>query len=417
MSLLEQLYSEQVWWDYLTYKIESGHLSKRKSDDLKKYILNKEYEPFVRKIACGESFNPPVKKILSKRHSSRKRTVYIYAREENYILKLLTYLLIRKYDYLFPPNLYSFRANHGVRRAVEYLRNFKNLSQMYVCKTDIHDYFNSVDISLMIPMLKAVMCDEPWSFWFIVSLLEDSRVMLPDGSMIEEKKGIMAGVPLSSFLANLYLRDMDMYFFEHGNSYARYSDDIIVFTSEEKAIYDVADTVHRYLERLHLTVNEKKEKIITPHEEWEFLGISYKDRIFDVSEVSAGKLKKKMRRKSRALVRWKDKKGADSERAVKAFIRTFNDKLYCNTLENELTWTRWFFPVINTSATLAEIDRYMQDCIRYIATGKRNNGRFKYRYADMKKSGYRSLVHEYYQLKRHRVDDNEKPVSDGNDQG
>ena len=27
------------------------------------------------------------------------------------------------------------------------------------------------------------------------------------------------------------------------------------------------------------------------------------------------------------------------------------------------------FPVINTHKTLAEIDYYMQDCIRYIATG------------------------------------------------
>lgn len=68
------------------------------------------------------------------------------------------------------------------------------------------------------------------------------------------------------------------------------------------------------------------------------------------------------------------------------------------------------FPVINTHKTLAEIDYYMQDCIRYIATEKRNNGRFKYRYADMKKLGYRSLVHEYYLLKRHRIDDNETSV-------
>lgn len=281
---------------------------------------------------------------------------------------------------------------------------------MYVCKTDIHDYFNSVDINLLIPMLQAVMSDEPIILKFIISLLNDGRVMLPDRSIVEERKGIMAGVPLSSFLANLYLREMDICFFESGNNYARYSDDIIIFTKDEATCIKAADTVHRYLEHLNLSVNEKKEKMVVPHETWEFLGISYKDRIFDVSKVSAEKLKKKMRRKSRALVRWKDKKGADSERAVKAFVRTFNNKLYSSDLENELTWTRWFFPVINTHKTLAEIDHYMQDCIRYIATGKRNNGRFKYRYADMKKLGYRSLVHEYYLLKRHRVDDNETPV-------
>ena len=33
-----------------------------------------------------------------------------------------------------------------------------------------------------------------------------------NGEQIEEQKGIMAGVPISSFLANYYLKDMDLYF-------------------------------------------------------------------------------------------------------------------------------------------------------------------------------------------------------------
>lgn len=34
----------------------------------------------------------------------------IFLREENYVLKLLTYLLIRQYDDVFAKNLYSFRV-------------------------------------------------------------------------------------------------------------------------------------------------------------------------------------------------------------------------------------------------------------------------------------------------------------------
>ena len=151
---------------------------------------------------------------------------------------------------------------------------------------------------------------------------------------------------------------------------------------------------------MHLTINEKKESFSAPHEKWEFLGISFQDNVFDVSKVSADKLKKKMRRKSRALDRWKDKKGLENECAAKAFIRIFNNKLYCNSSDNELTWTRWFFPMINTAATLSEIDRYMQDCIRYLATGRRTAGRYRFRYEDMKRLGYRSLVHEYYEIKK-----------------
>lgn len=400
MNLLEQLYSAQVWNEYLAYKTASGHLSKEKKEDLIHYVYEKQYIPTVRRIESGEPFNPPEKKIISKHGSNKKRVVYIYSREENNVLKLLTFLLIRKYDSIFSPNLYSFRKNHGVRRAIEYLKQYRNLSGMYVYKADIHDYFNSVDIALLIPMLESIMFDEPVVLRFVISLLVDSRVRLPDGSIVEERKGIMAGVPLASFLANVYLHEMDSFFFENGNNYFRYSDDIIVFSKGGEESYEAALAVRRSLGHMHLTINEKKESFSAPHEKWEFLGISFQDNVFDVSKVSADKLKKKMRRKSRALDRWKDKKGLENECAAKAFIRIFNNKLYCNSSDNELTWTRWFFPMINTAATLSEIDRYMQDCIRYLATGRRTAGRYRFRYEDMKRLGYRSLVHEYYEIKK-----------------
>ena len=103
-----------------------------------------------------------------------------------------------------------------------------------------------------------------------------------------------------------------------------------------------------------------------------------------------------MRRKTRALSRWADKKGVPREMAARAFIKRFNSKLYDNPVYSELTWTRWFFPVINTDKTLKEIDSYMLECIRYLATGKRNKSKYDFRYEDIKKLGYRSLINEYY---------------------
>ena len=56
----------------------------------------------------------------------------------------------------------------------------------------------------------------------------------------------------------------------------------------------------------------------------------------------------------------------------------------------------WYFPVINTAESLGVIDRYAQDCLRFLLSGKRTKARFSVRYEDMKKLGYRNLVHEYY---------------------
>ena len=135
---------------------------------------------------------------------------------------------------------------------------------------------------------------------------------------------------------------------------------------------------------------------------WTFLGICYRDGVIDVAPASVEKLKAKMRRKTRALVRWQARKGATGVNAAKAFIRVFNRKLFENPVEHELTWVRWYFPLINTADSLKIIDEYSQSCIRYLATGTHTKAAYNFRYEQMKELGYISLVNRYY--KKDRLD-------------
>ena len=93
------------------------------------------------------------------------------------------------------------------------------------------------------------------------------------------------------------------------------------------------------------------------------------------------------------------KKNTDSNRAISAVIRKFNRKFYMVDNTRELTWSLWYFPVINTVEGLHEIDEYMQQELRYVATGKHNKKNYNIRYSDLKRLGYRSLVHEYHKCK------------------
>lgn len=399
MSLIKQLYDKQSWCDFLTYKQASGHISRNDEADLKRFIESGEYVGTMRRIE-ESGFSIPQKRYVNKVHSTRKRVVYIFPRDENYVLKLLTFLLIRRYDSIFAENLFSFRARHGVRTAVGFLKGLPDLSDKYVYKADISDYFNSVDVERLLPVLRAVMAGDAPALGLIAALLTDNRVILPDGSIVSEHKGIMAGVPLSSFLANLYLKDLDWYFAQKHVLYARYSDDIILFAPTAEARDCAAAYIRNYLNSVGLDINPDKECCVPPHCKWTFLGVSFENGVFDVSEVSARKLMMKMRRKSRALLRWKARKHVDNAYAVRAFIKIINRKLYDNDRHAELTWTRWFFPLINTPQTLKKIDRYMQDCLRYVATERRNSRRYRFGYEDMKRLGYRSMVHEYYSIKQ-----------------
>ena len=107
-----------------------------------------------------------------------------------------------------------------------------------------------------------------------------------------------------------------------------------------------------------------------------------------------------MRRKARALSRWQDRSCLSPDKAARAFIRIFNRKLLEEADDSDLSWSRWFFSVINTTESLRVIDHYAQDCLRVLLSGTRTKARYNARYEDLKALGYRSLVHAYYAYRK-----------------
>lgn len=399
--MIELLMNENMWDEFYRHKTEKGILLEKDRQKLEGFIRSKEYMTIVEKILQGESFSTPRKVCISKMHSQKKRIVYVYEEAENYVLKGLTYLLQKKYDFIFADNLYSFRPGTGVKDAIYKMSHVPDISKKWSYKVDISNYFNSVPVGQMLDRLKHVLAQDEDVYLFLEKLLNDPYVLF-DGKIQKEEKGIMAGTPISTFLANVYLAHMDHYFREKQILYARYSDDIIVFEDSEKALKKVSGYILEELEKAGLAVNLKKECMTKPGEQWTFLGVCYQNGKIDVSPVSVEKLKAKMSRKTRVLMRWKVRNQVSGEHAAKAFIRVFNKKLFENDMEHELTWARWYFPLINTTDSLKILDKYSQDCIRYLATGKRTKSAYNFRYADMKEIGYISLVNRYYNMQKIR---------------
>ena len=397
MPLLNCLSNQNIWIQYFEYKVQYGHLCENEAQDLFRFIHNQEYIGILNKIAA-EGLSTPCKKQIQKIDSTKKRIVYTFPKEENYILKLLTYLLIRMYDGVFSPNLYSFRANYSVKQAFQHILSTSNIDQYYTYKVDISDYFNSIDLDILLPSLHKVLSNDLALYEFIEAILKNPFVV-ENGEIKQEKKGVMAGCPIAAFLANVYLSDLDKMFAEEDTIYCRYSDDIIIFTKNKEAQERIKQKLLTTLENYHLTVNTAKEVATIPDEPWTFLGLKYDNEQMDVSDIAVKKIKAKMRRKTRALIRWKNLKNKEPIYAVKAFINAFNKKFYNNTDVHDMTWSRWYFPLITTDKSLRVIDQYMQECIRYIATEKHTKSRYNFRYNQMKELGYQSLVNNWYENK------------------
>ncbi len=395
MDYLDRMKDPIEWEKYYRYCESSDHIGKRDLRLLREYIDGRKYSAVLDNIKNDVPFPYPYKYTLNKMGVDKKRIVYTYDETENYVLKMIAFLLHDK-DKIFAENLFSFRHDQGVRKAIASLVNKADISEYYSYKLDIHDYFNSVDVERILSRLQKVLKDEECTYTLINDILLNPCVVSEEGSLIEERKGIMAGVPISSFLANLYLTDLDWHFQNKKIIYARYSDDIIVFAKSQAELEEYREYIESYLLNERLTLNPKKICYSEPNSQWNYLGIKYKSGVIDISDVSFKKMKAKMRRKARALYRWKIKNNASDERAIRAYIKAMNNKLYNNPNKHELTWTRWFFPLINTSDSLHKLDAYLLECIRYIATGKHTKANFNIRYYTIKEYGYKSLVNAFY---------------------
>ena len=393
----DKLIDNNLWIDYLNTKLDKEFIPKKEKDELKSFIMDKKYESIVNDIYNNTyKFATPIKHLINKNYGLKKRIVYTYTDEEMQILKFIAYLLY-DYDYLFSKNLYSFRKKIGVKNAVNSLIKTKNIKNMYGYKLDIKNYFNSINSSILLTNLKKDIKDK--DLFNLFNELLTNEYTIYNNELIKEEKGSIAGNPLSAFLSNYYLREMDEYFWNENVFYIRYVDDIILFVNKKEEIDKYKKIIYKYLEKYELIPNTSKENFYDKGDTFEFLGFSFSKGKVDLSKNTIHKIKGKIKRTSRGLRRWMLRKDASPSGTIKAMNRKYNRKFYGKD-NTELSWKYWFFPTINTSDSLKVIDNYYQQEIRYLVTGKHNKKNYKkVPYKLLKDCNYKPLVHEYYKLK------------------
>jgi hypothetical protein len=391
--LLDTLDKPAHWQAFQAHKLAKSQLTRREADALAEFVEKEGYREPVRKLRDGD-FPYPQRREVNKSGSTRKRVVYTFPESETWVLKLLAFELYR-YDAHQPPGCYSFRRGTGAHMAVRELAATPGIEKMWCYKADVHDYFNSISVPLLIDDLGCVIGDDPDLLGFITGLLSADKAW-EAGRLLEGPRGAMAGMPLSPFLANIHLASLDARFFGV-RPYARYSDDIVVFAETREEIDACRAVILGELEIRGLSVNPDKESLSAPGEPWEFLGFSYSGGELDLSAATRKKLKAKIRRKARALRRWMLRKDVPAEKAVRVMIRIYNRKFFSGTGPDELNWSRWFFPLLTRDESLREIDHYLQQWLRWIPTGRHRAANRRLSYAKLQELGYRTLVHEFHQ--------------------
>lgn len=397
VSVLHAISQKENWEEFLAYKTERQHLNQKEQSLIEDYVKNEKYIEAARQIEAGTFPNEYAqKKFVNKSGTRKKRVVYSFSEDTNITLKFIAHYLY-VYDNIFEKNCYAFRKNYGVKQALGRLMSGRRFSQMYCYKVDIQDYFNSIDVDLLLEKMKFIMESDPMLYGVFQRILQEKRVRFENRIIVEEH-GAMAGIPIAPFFANIYLQSVDRLFYEKKVDYFRYSDDVLIFADSKEQLDEYKMIFAIQLKEHKLTVNPTKVSEKIPGEAIEFLGFAYCEGRLDLSENTKTKIKGKIKRKAEALRRWQRKKGLAPEKAAIGFINAMNKKFFGYKDDDDFTWERWFFPNLTVTDGLKEIDHYMQEYIRYCVTGRHYKGNFRITYEQMKDWGYRNLVHAYYEF-------------------
>lgn len=360
------------------------------------YVNNGEMDRDVERLRNHDFFlDYPRQVKVRKRNSDRRRTVYCFSEKENFLLKYMTFILL-DFDYLHSDSLCSFRTENLTAKFFKKVKQQDSHRQLYIAKADFHDYGGSLDQDTLLTIIQPFFKNDP-DFYAFVSWLMTRNAFYRNGELIHERVSIIEGLPIGNFLNNLYLRDMDFELEEKAVLYMRYTDDVAVFTDSYEEAQEALNIVRRYAKELKLTVNEKKTEIILPHEEAELLGIQVFDGGFDIGDYAIKKLTDKLKKYSDKQLRRINHHRITKEQAMRNMIY-FYDRLFFGHKVNdhELNWVIHAFPIITRLDGLKKIDAVAQDCIRICGSGRKTNAKYRIRYEDMVKNGYRNLIHAYY---------------------
>ena len=339
---------------------------------------------------------PPVEAWVNK-VDGRKKRVFQYPPADELLFRAVNALLQPAAVEVASPWCRSFLPGGGARAAFRSVLADRGVAAKAALRLDVRDYFNSIDVVDLLARVPEPFASGPVDALLRAALL-DRRVEV-DGTVVDGgRKGVMAGTPLAPLLATLYLRELDE---EIGRAatYARYSDDIAVLAPPGE-LEALERLVRARLAERGLEVNEAKSGVAGPGQPWDFLGFRYHAGCVSLAPITTHKLKARATRLARRLLRWRERSGAAPDRALAAFVRRTNRRLFSVPEERaEFSWATWFLPLLDRPDDLAALDAHVQREARYAATGRRTAAaRRLFDYPSLVEAGHLPLVHAFWAL-------------------
>jgi len=239
-------------------------------DDLPAH-LTANWEATRMQLLAGTYQPQPVKRQEIPKRGGGVRQLGIPTVLDRFIQQCLLQALQPQFDPTFSQHSHGFRPGRRAHDAVVAAQRFIQEGRRWVADVDLEKFFDRVNHDVLMGRLAKRIAD-PRVLRLIRRYLEAG--IMANGVVRERYEGTPQGGPLSPLLANVLLDEVDKELEKRGLAFARYADDLNVYTGSERAAEDAMVTLKRLYARLRLRVNDSKSAVARAWER-KFLGFSF----------------------------------------------------------------------------------------------------------------------------------------------
>jgi len=232
----------------------------------------REHWPELRKRLLEGTYTPqPVLRVEIPKPGGGIRKLGIPTVVDRVIQQAITQILSPMFDSGFSESSFGFRPGRRAHDAVRQALKYQQEGKQWVVDLDLKQFFDEVDHDILMARLGRKVKDKRLKR-LINGYLKAG--VFSEGACHPTGKGTPQGGPLSPFLSNVLLDDLDKELERRGLSFCRYADDVNIYVRSSQAGDRVMRSITRFVEdKLKLKINREKSAVARP---WKrsFLGFS-----------------------------------------------------------------------------------------------------------------------------------------------
>lgn len=283
---------------------------------------------------------------IPKPGSTEKRKLGIPGVLDRMIQQAVLQVLQRKWDRTFSDSSYGFRPGRSAHQAIAKAQSHIKAGCGYVVDMDLERFFDRVNHDRLMSRLALRIGDKRVlrliRAYLRAGILENGLVSVPT-------EGTPQGGPLSPFLSNVVLDELDKELESRGHRYVRYADDCNIYVSSRRAGERVMGSVSRFItRRLKLRVNASKSAVDTPQNRM-FLGYTFTGGKWPNRRKIAPKSVQRFKARIRCLTR-------------RNWSVSLEDRI--GRLSGYLTGWRGYYGYCETSSVLRDLDSWIRRRLR-----------------------------------------------------